>query len=68
MNVTGDIEFEPDENFTLVLSNPVNASISDGTGVGTIQNDDQQGYPRPAAARMVETSLVPAFRSAMRRT
>jgi Calx-beta domain/FG-GAP-like repeat len=62
VNVTGDIDAEPDETFMLVLSDPVNASISDDTGTGTIQNDDQPGYPRPQAAATVEASLVPVFR------
>lgn len=38
--VVGDTTAEPDETFLVVLSNPVNASILDGQGVGTIQNDD----------------------------
>ncbi|PAY17842.1 hypothetical protein CKO51_19305 [Rhodopirellula sp. SM50] len=35
-----DGSFEFDETFKLVLSNPVSASITDTTGVGTIVNDD----------------------------
>lgn len=31
---------EPDETFTVVLSNPVGATIADGTGVGTIIDND----------------------------
>jgi hypothetical protein len=38
--VIGDQSTEPYETFTLDLSNPVNAVIADGTGVGTIQNDE----------------------------
>jgi hypothetical protein len=38
--VVGDTTVEPDETFTVVLSNPVNATILDGTGVGTITDDD----------------------------
>lgn len=41
--VNGDVAFEPDENFNVNLSNPVNATIADATGVGTITNDDQPG-------------------------
>ena len=37
---TGDTVFEPDQTFTLNLSNPTNATIADGQGVGTITNDD----------------------------
>ncbi len=40
VDVTGDTTDEPDETFLVNLSNPVNASIADGQGVGTVQNDD----------------------------
>jgi hypothetical protein len=40
VTVTGDTSNEPDETFTVTLSNPANASILDGTATGTIQNDD----------------------------
>lgn len=35
-----DKAVEGDETFNLNLSNPENATIADGTGVGTIRNDD----------------------------
>ncbi len=39
--VTGDTDFEPDENFTVTLSNPTNgATITTATANGTIENDD----------------------------
>ena len=38
--VQGDTSFELDENFLLNLSNPVNATIADGRGIGTIVNND----------------------------
>jgi hypothetical protein len=38
--VNGDATVEPDETFTVHLSNALNASISDADGTGTIQNDD----------------------------
>ena len=40
VQVRGDKKVEPDEKFRVVLSAPVNATIDDGTGVGTIENDD----------------------------
>ncbi|HWS89213.1 MAG TPA: Calx-beta domain-containing protein [Pyrinomonadaceae bacterium] len=41
VRVRGDARVEPDETFFLHLGDlPVNATISDGTGVGTILNDD----------------------------
>ena len=38
--VTGDTEDEPDESFLVNLSNPANATIGDGQGVGTIKTDE----------------------------
>jgi subtilisin family serine protease len=40
VRVVADSQVEPDETFKVVLSNPVNARIADGTGIGTIVNDD----------------------------
>jgi hypothetical protein len=41
--VNGDYVFEPDETFTVNLASPVNVTISDGQGLGTITNDDNEG-------------------------
>jgi uncharacterized repeat protein (TIGR01451 family) len=40
VQVTGDVTLEPDETFFVNLTNPVNATISDAQGTGTIQNDE----------------------------
>jgi subtilisin-like proprotein convertase family protein len=40
VNVNGDLIFEPNEGFFLNLSNPINATVADGQGLGTILNDD----------------------------
>ena len=40
VTVNGDDADEADEQLTVVLSSPVNATILDGTGVGTILDDD----------------------------
>ena len=40
VTITGDTQFEPDETFTITLSNPVHATISKAQGTATIQNDD----------------------------
>jgi hypothetical protein len=40
VQVIGDTVTEPDETFTVVLSNPTNATIAKSTGIGTILNDD----------------------------
>jgi chitinase len=45
VDVKGDNKFEPDETFVVVLSNPENADILDGQGVGTIVNDDPDVKP-----------------------
>jgi CSLREA domain-containing protein len=41
--VNGDQKFEPNETFFVNLINPVNATITDNQGLGTILNDDAQG-------------------------
>jgi hypothetical protein len=38
--IVGDTTLEPDETFTLTLSNPVNATLGTATATGTITNDD----------------------------
>ena len=38
--VTGDTTVESDETFTVTLSNPSDATLSDATGTGTIVDDD----------------------------
>jgi len=38
--ILGDDAFENDENFSILLTNAVNATIADNTGVVTITNDD----------------------------
>ncbi len=40
VNVSGDTTVEPDEEFTVTLSSPTNATITTGTAAGTITNDD----------------------------
>jgi hypothetical protein len=50
--VNGDMTFEPDETFFVNLSNPQNATILDGQGVGTILNDDPQ--PRISISDLAE--------------
>jgi hypothetical protein len=40
VTIVGDLLDEPDEAFTLTLSSPVNATIADGQGTGTIIDND----------------------------
>jgi hypothetical protein len=50
INVAGDTTVEPDEGFTVTLSNPVGATISTATATGTILNDDTLPPPTLAIA------------------
>jgi glucose/arabinose dehydrogenase len=54
--ILGDPTVEPDETFTLDLSNPANATIAIGQGTGTILNEDQP-QPLPTLA-LNNVSLV----------
>jgi len=40
VTINGDTTVEPNETFTVTLSNPVAATIADGSALGTISNDD----------------------------
>jgi hypothetical protein len=42
ISVNGDTKYETNETFNVDLTNPVNATISDNLGLGTITNDDAQ--------------------------
>ncbi len=41
--VNGDTVIEPNETFNVNLNSPSNATITDGVGLGTINNDDSAG-------------------------
>lgn len=43
VQVAGDFNDEPNEQFTVVLSNPNGVTIADNSGLGTIINDDAAG-------------------------
>ncbi|HEX8618423.1 MAG TPA: IPTL-CTERM sorting domain-containing protein, partial [Thermoanaerobaculia bacterium] len=40
VTINGDTTFEPDETFTVTVSNVTGATVTDGTALGTITNDD----------------------------
>src|SRR5262249_5616656 len=40
VTIRGDTTYEPDETFTLELSNPTNTTLGTASAVGTITNDD----------------------------
>jgi hypothetical protein len=44
VSVVGDTDWEQDEYFQVLLSNPVNASIQHGSAYGSIHNDDVRIY------------------------
>ncbi|MBL8484085.1 MAG: hypothetical protein JNJ60_17950, partial [Rhodocyclaceae bacterium] len=48
--ITGDGQWEADETFNIVLSNPVGLVLADDTGVVTITNDDAQPAVSVAAS------------------
>lgn len=54
ITVYGDTQDEPEETFTIILSNAFNATISDGSGIGTIIDDD----PEPTVSFTSSTSTV----------
>ena len=54
VTVNGDVLDEADEGFGITLSNDVNASIADGSGIGTISDDD----PMPAVSVNETTSVT----------
>jgi uncharacterized protein len=47
--INGDVDYELNETFNVTLSNVTNANIADGTGVGTITNDDAPTYVKISA-------------------
>jgi hypothetical protein len=55
--VTGDLDVEPDETFTVNLSNSKDASISDGQATGTIVNDDGGGPPPTPSVSISDVSV-----------
>lgn len=48
VRVVGDTTNEPDETFLVVLSQPMDATIADDRGKGTITNDDGGGGQKPS--------------------
>ncbi|HVW34149.1 MAG TPA: Calx-beta domain-containing protein, partial [Acidimicrobiia bacterium] len=59
VRVAGDRIDEGDETFTLTLSEPVNATIGGGTGIGTIVDDDRAPALSIADAAAVEGDKGP---------
>jgi hypothetical protein len=59
--IRGDAAFEPDETFSVVLSNPSNATIADDTGTGTISNDDAQVSIAAASGFISESGVASSY-------
>ena len=59
--INGDIEFEGDETFSLVLSNPSSGLIALGTGTGTIQENQTIELSVTADASVDEGDTGPTF-------
>lgn len=56
--VTGDTVNEPNETFSVLLSNPVNATLSDAQGFGTIINDDAYRVFLPLIIKSGQADLI----------
>lgn len=57
--IIGDVLDEDDENFFVDLSNPVNAGIADGRGVGDILDDDRSPTLAITNALVTEVDTAP---------
>ncbi|MDH6100351.1 hypothetical protein NWP21_16195 [Anabaenopsis sp. FSS-46] len=60
VNVSGDTVVEPEETFTVSLSNPSNATITTATATGTIVNDDLLANPGQLAIAPQTSKVTPA--------
>ena len=59
--VLNDTAVEPTETFAVELSDPVRATLADGTGVGTITDDVEHRVERPIRTGLPEVGRVIAF-------
>jgi len=59
--IVGDNTVEPNETFSVVLSNPTNATLGNGTGTGTILNDDSGGKPKNIPASDAPIAIADPF-------
>src|SRR5262249_34921416 len=60
VTVYGDTTLEPDETFSLTLSNPTNATLARPTGTGTILSDDVGLSVADPAVTEGDTGSTPA--------
>ncbi|HEX8568176.1 MAG TPA: Calx-beta domain-containing protein [Pyrinomonadaceae bacterium] len=57
--VNGDVSIEGDENFYVMLFNPINATVADGQGNGTIVNDDTQIFINDVSLNEGNSGITP---------
>ncbi|MEA3419343.1 MAG: Calx-beta domain-containing protein [Campylobacterota bacterium] len=60
INVAGDMNSEPTETFSVILSNPSGGgitNIADGTGTGTIIDDEEKSYTLTLDSIVVDESI-----------
>ncbi|MEM1343916.1 MAG: Ig-like domain-containing protein, partial [Pseudomonadota bacterium] len=60
VEVVGDTVFESDERFDVVLSNPINLSLTDDRATTTIENDDVSTTPISVTAQFSATTTTVA--------
>ncbi len=56
--INGDTQPEKNEKLKLILSAPVNATIADGLGIGTIRNDDAAPFMIDGTAKKTQEIIV----------
>ena len=57
--VCGDVEDEANETFDVTLSNPTGATIADGSGRGTITDDDLPAAPGDLTVNVTKAGALP---------
>jgi hypothetical protein len=58
VSIVGELNYEPDETFTVMLSSPVNATVADASATGTITNDDPIAAPGHYSGRTSQNETV----------
>lgn len=56
--IIGDMQKEKKEKLKLILSQPVNATIADGLGVGAIRNDDAAAFAIDDSNKYLESAIA----------
>ncbi|MEO8713116.1 MAG: Calx-beta domain-containing protein, partial [Parafilimonas sp.] len=56
--INGDTKLEPNEKLKLILSQPSNATIADGLGIGTIRNDDAAAFTIDDTDKKTEAAMA----------